>query len=134
MKIRYLLSGLVFLPMLTVFCQPSSLAQTSKSKCPTLEQASLPSRQDRRVRSIINRKFKAKGETGAYNLVVMGRYGMATWFNKSEGTGTPMAVFINGNQVQAYILNPYSIDRLLALGYPRRTAECLEQLSNEAGI
>jgi hypothetical protein len=134
MKMRYLLSGLVFLAMLTVFYQPSSLAQTSKSKCPTLEQASLSSRQDRQVRSIINRKFKAKGETGAYNLVVIGRYGLATWFNKSEGTGTPIAVLINGNQVQAYILNPYSIDRLLALGYPLQTAKCLEQLSNEAGI
>ncbi|AFZ57516.1 hypothetical protein H6G54_12245 [Anabaena cylindrica FACHB-243] len=134
MKIHHILSLLLSAVILTTYSLPSTLAQTPRSDCPTLEESTLPSRQDQKVRSKINKKFNAQGQAGAYNLVVIGRYGMAAWFNKSKSTATPMAVLIDGNQVQAYILNPYSINRLLALGYPRRTAECLQQLSGEAGI
>jgi len=111
-----------------------AIAQTAQASCPTLKQAT-PSRQKTQaITSKVNKQFKAAGVNGAYNLVMMGRYGMAGWYNKSAGTITPMAILVDGDRVQAHMLNPYSVNRLVKLGYPRRTAECLQQLFNEAGL
>ncbi|HIK15325.1 MAG TPA: hypothetical protein IGS53_08590 [Leptolyngbyaceae cyanobacterium M33_DOE_097] len=111
-----------------------AIAQTAQASCPTLKQATPSPQKTQAITSKVNKQFKATGVNGAYNLVMMGRYGMAGWYNKSAGTITPMAIMVDGNRVQAHMLNPYSVNRLLKLGYPRRTAECLQQLFNEAGI
>ncbi|AFZ14736.1 hypothetical protein Cri9333_3928 [Crinalium epipsammum PCC 9333] len=124
---------LVSLSMEVTISATPSLAQSSN--CPTLEAASLSGRSDTSLRSSMTQYFRRRGRTGeVYNLVVIGKYGMAYWWTRD--TATPIAIFLNRNSLRkAYILdNGSSTNSLVAIGFPRSTAVCLQQLLNESGI